>query len=58
MSKFTGTLTFDVTIEEQDSEADITNISLAIGKAINSVIGVNCCEHTDSDIDESENICQ
>jgi hypothetical protein len=54
MSKFTGTLTFDVTIEEQDSEADVNNISQAIEQAINSVIGVNGCEKMDSDIDESE----
>ena len=47
-------MTFDVTIEEQDSEADVNNISLAIEKAINSVKGVDCCENTDSDIDESE----
>jgi hypothetical protein len=54
MSKFTGTLTFDVTIEGQDSEADVNDISLAIEEAINSVIGVNCCKNTEADIDKSE----
>jgi hypothetical protein len=54
MLKFTGTLTFDVTIEGQDSEADVNDISLAIEEAINSVIGVNCCKNTEADIDKSE----
>lgn len=50
----TGTLCFDVSIEPQVNEEAVNELSAAIAKAINAVIGVDCYEHVDDNLLDDE----
>lgn len=52
MPKFTGILSFDVLIEEQDSQDAVDKLSEAVKKAIEAVNGVDQATEVDTDINK------
>lgn len=54
MAKFTGIISYDVTIEEQSSQENLDALVGKVFKAINAVNGVAFCEEVDRDIEEEE----
>lgn len=49
--KITGTLMYDVQIEEQNNQDAVDKISQEVIKAINSVPGVDSCDQVSSYLD-------